>query len=227
MPNLVEMGVVRSRVIKRADAAGNGNIEPAEWNEHISEVYAELYGLVVEAGCRYFERKYAITANGSESYLEPCKILSTVAIERLDTTGRPTRLIPVPVQRRSRWIGQSPGDARRYELVDDQLFLYPKPLTGSYQWLYVPQPPDLSSFADDQKIDFVTPDGLAFVLWGVAVLGKGKGESDVTLAMAERDRLREKVEHWAQMRAFYEAQVRIVTDSEDDLDDLDDEGFYP
>jgi hypothetical protein len=65
----------------------------------------------------------------------------------------------------------------RWELVDDTIHLYPTPPSNQlYELRYVPQPPDLSTFADSDVIDVVTPDGDAFLVWGTVVMALSEVE---------------------------------------------------
>jgi hypothetical protein len=222
MPRTIEMGTLRLRCQRRADLENDGHIVAAEWNALISEAWGELHSMVCEQGDRYFETSTTITADGSESYPEPCAVLSTVCVERVLDNGRVVPLLRIPVQHRDKWVGRV-GDARKFELIDDRLHLYPKPTTGTYRWRYIPQAPELEAFADDKKVDCVSADGLAYLLWAVCVKAKSKSESNVQLAMVERDRLAEKVKFWASERVLTQSPIRTVVDSDEDDDaDYDD-----
>lgn len=110
------------------------------------------------------------------------------------------------------WSGRT-GDARRYELVDDMIYLYPTPPAGqTYELLYIPAAPDLSGYASDACVDCVIAEGEAFVIWGTLVKAKAKSESDVRLAVIERDRLAKLVDEWAKNRLMLEPSRRIVVD---------------
>jgi len=173
-----------------------------EWHRLISEMYGEVYSVVEGAGMRHFESEQTITAIGSTSYALPTDHLATIEVARvLDASGHRGRLRRLSVQERSRWIGQT-GDALCYELNGSSLTLYPKPSTGTYSHLYMPQAPDLSTAADNTVVDLVCPDGEGFLIWGVVVKAKAKSESDVQLAMAEREAHRERFTEWCALRAF-------------------------
>lgn len=207
MPRRIAMSVLRTRCKRRADVEFDEHISDAEWNALISEKYGELYGLVCEAGLRYFETTSAITATGATSYTEPSDHLATIGLDYLGSSGTRRRLKELMVHERDRLAGQT-GDALGYTLVDDQIYLYPNPSSGSYQLLYIPQSPDLSSYADGDLVDVVNPDGEAFLIWGVCVLAKSKSESDVSLAMAREDDARERLQVWAVNRSMSEGRRR-------------------
>lgn len=203
MPKRLTMGSLVTLCKQRADKENDDHISSAEWKSLISEQFGELWMHVSETGLRYFETSTTITANGSTGYTEPTDHLSTVGISRVDSSGRETPLDPLMSQDEPLFRGTT-GDARRWTLVDDSLRLYPTPSSGTYKWYYIPQPTDLSAYADADVVDVVSPLGLAYLLWGVCVKAKSKSESDVRLAMAERERLKEEVIVWAANRALTE-----------------------
>lgn len=187
------------------------SISDAEWFALISEVYGELYEIVGGVSLRYWETTHDITANGSDSYDEPDDHGKTVGLDRVNSDGTRVSLLPLMPGERARFAGQT-GDALEYAIVDDQIFLYPNPPSGSYQLLYIPQPPDISSYSGTDQIDVVCIYGEQFLLWGVAVKAKAKSESDVRLAMAERDRAGQKLMEWAAERDANEPRRRLVDD---------------
>ena len=191
---------------------GQESISTAEWKEALSTAYAELWSLVAETGLRYFESTETITADGSESYDEPAAMLSTVGVDFVvNAQGERRALYELMPQERNLYRGLT-GEAVAYELVDDQLFLHPKPSTGTYKWSYVPQPTDLSASADATTVDVVTPDGEAFLIWHVAVQAKEKEGTDSSTARQEREQARERVVQWATLRSMHNARRRMVDD---------------
>lgn len=214
MPRRLEMGTVVERCQRRADLENDGHISAAEWLALISEQYGELYALVAETGLRYFEYTSTLTTTGAAYVSEPSDHLATVRIDYLvngTTTGERRALDELMAQEQPRWSGRTASnEARAFALVDDRIYLYPTPPSGqSYEILYIPQPPDLSTFASDDCVDVVTPDGEAFLIWGVAVKALAKSESNVQLAIAEREAARERLVAWATMRAFNQPRRRI------------------
>jgi hypothetical protein len=206
------MLTLRTRCKQRCDKEHDRSISDPEWNSLLAESYGELWGIVAETGLRYWETRVTITADGSASYDEPADVMATIGVDFLEqgtTTGTRRMLDEIMVQERSRWAGVT-GEAHAYTLVDDQLFLYPTPLSGTYEWLYIPQPSDLNAFSDSDLVDVVTTDGERFLIWCTAVKALSKGENDVQLAMVERDSAREKLMQWAVLRAFNQPRRGIV-----------------
>ncbi len=219
MPRRYTLLELVTRAQRRCDREGDDTISTPEWKALISEQYGDLYSVVAEAGLRYFETTNTITTTGVASYDEPVDHLGTVSVCRvINTAGARRDLKEIMAQERSYWTGMT-GEATRYALVDDQIYLYPTPPAGqTYEMLYIPQPPDLSLYADTDVIDVVTPDGEAFLLWGVAALVAAKTQDDdrSRLALSRQDATRVRLSEWATMRAFNSPRHRVIEDDEDD-----------
>ncbi len=227
MPRRLLMGTIRTRCLQRADMETDLSVSTSETNSLISEQYGDHYSVVAAAGLRYFEKSTSFTTAGLSYLAEPVDHLSTVdTIERVvsATTGRSRRLRQLAPQERTVWTGRT-GHARRWELVDDRINLYPTPPSGDvYVLRYIPQPPDLTSYADGDVVDVVTPDGEAFLIWGVTVKLLAKSARDTSLAEREREQARGRLSEWASLRAFNDSPRTIVDD--DDDGDLYRDGSY-
>jgi hypothetical protein len=206
------MATLVTRCKQRVDKESDNSISSSEWKTLISEAFGELWGVVAESGLRYWEATQTFTADGSASYSEPSDMLALIAVDHLvdgTTTGTRRTLDEAMVQERDRWSGIT-GTARVYSLVDDQLYLWPTPASGTYEWRYIPQATDLASYGDSDAVDVVTPEGERFLIWCVAVKALAKSESDVSLALQERDQAKAALLEWATMRAFNNPRRTIV-----------------
>jgi hypothetical protein len=211
------MATLVDRCRKRCDKNGDESLSDSDLKTLISEVYGELYSTVAETGHRYFETSSTITTTGAASYSEPSDHLGTVRVERVTntTTGETSPLREVGPQEQCYWNG-STGTARVFALVDDQLYLYPKPASGeTYHILYIPQPPDLSTYADADVVDVVSPAGESFLIWGVAAIAKGQTEGDVNLALQQKEKARELVLEWAVLRSFQVGIPREIANADE------------
>lgn len=201
------------RCQRRADMESNSLIGNGEWKALISEQYGDLYSVVASAGLRYFETTYAFTTTGAAFIAEPIDMLATVGVDYIaNASGQRDSLSELMTTERQYLAGLT-GTAQAYSLVDDRLMLYPVPPAGQqYEWLYIAQSPDLTTLADIDCVDLVTPDGEAFLMWGVTVKALAKSESDVQLALAERESARVRLCDWATLRAFNSARRRVIAD---------------
>lgn len=187
------MGTLVTRCQQRCDLVNDDHIATAEWKSLISEAYGEMWSEVSGAGDRYFETSTTITASGAASYDEPEGHYKTISVTRVDVSGGECPLTELTSHEEVHAKG-SAGYAQYWTLVDDQLYLYPVPSSGTYRWRYLQQPTDLSQYADDDIVDCVTPAGESFLVAAVAVLALGKREKNVQLWIAERERHRERLQ---------------------------------
>jgi hypothetical protein len=201
---------------RRADKEFDDQISADEWKALISEQYGDLYAVVASAGLQYFEHTLSITTDGTARFDEPDDHMSTISLDRIvDSSGRRRVVRSIVAQERAAWAGRSGSEAQVYALVDGYFYFYPTPPAGqTYELLYIPQPPDLGVYLDSDIVDVVTPDGQAFLVWGVTVKALSKSESDVRLAIAEREGARERLLGWAADRAFLEPR-RTYVDEDD------------
>lgn len=228
------MADLRTRSLQQVDLDTDGaNKDPTILNPIMSRVYGGLYTTVAGACRRYFEFSSILTTTGTAQVAEPVDHLSTVdTILRVLTPSNPTasrlrRLKQIGSQERARWAGRT-GHARRWEMVDDQINLYPTPPAGDmYEIRYVAQPPDLSTFADGDAVDVVTPDGEDFFVWGCAVALLARMRMDVTLALQEREAARERLKEWAIDRSIEDKpRGYFEEDDDDDFGGIRSEGSY-
>ncbi len=205
MPRRFTLDAIRTACKQQVDLENHAVISDAEWAGYISRAYGELWTIVFESGLQYFEYATTLTTDGTNQLSEVSDHLSTVALSYLEngTTGRIADLRELQPQERAGVSGQTGDRARYFALVDDKIYLYPTPPTGQqYQLRYVPQPPDISTFASDNCIDVVTPDGHDFLIWSVAVRACAKTEADPVLCIRERDAARERFTQTVRLRSL-------------------------
>ena len=207
------------RCQRRVDQENSALIARTEWCNLISEAYGELYTIVFEAGLEYFEYTQTLTTTGASTLSEVTDHLSTVALSclRIGTTDQWKDLRELMAQERSQVSGMTGSYPTSFALVDDLIYLYPTPPAGlTLQMRYVPQPPDLVEFnaAQNVLVDVVTPDGLAFLIWCVAVKAIAKAEADASLAIQEREQARERFTTSGQLRALNAPRRRIMDDGD-------------
>jgi len=215
------MGQLVGMCKRRADKENDGQIGQTfstEWQEMISELYGDLHAAVSQTGARYFETEADITATGAASYALPSAHMATVGVDYvLDAAGRRRELGELMVQERGYFAGQT-GAACMWAFTGTNIALYPKPSSGTYKHIYVPQPTDYSAAGDGTAIDLINNDGLKFVVWGVTSIAMHKGDADQQRAMFERDAARERLVEWAVLRALTMPKRRVVRET--DLGDL-------
>jgi len=209
MPLRIQMDRLIAICRRRVDMKTNQARTDADFKELISEQYGDLWGVVSENGGRYFETSVTFTADGSEYYTEPVDHLSSVRMARVLSDGREQPLLEVEARDEWRFKGMT-GDAYKYTIVDDSVYLYPRPSSGTYKLYYIQQATDLSQYADDDVVDVVNAYGLKFLAWGVAVMVHGELEGSATLAIAERDKAHGQLLDWCVNRVLNAPRLRVI-----------------
>lgn len=206
------MGTLIGLCQRRADMENDDHVDSDEWKEIISEVYGELHGAVAETGARYFETEATITADGSASYSLPSDHLSTVGVDFVtDGAGHRRELAELMIQERGLVLGNT-GEAFFFAFTGTSIALYPKPSSGTYKHIYVPQPTDYSSVGNGTSIDVICNEGLRFLVWGAAAIALHKAEMNQQRAMAEREVAHARLVEWATRRALQMPKRRIVNE---------------
>lgn len=218
MPRNVLMGTLVTRGKQRCDMEHDDSISTAEWKSMFSELYGELCSAVDGTGLRYFESAHAFSADGSATYDLPDDHLSTIGVDLLYAGAPPRPLVDLMVQERGHFPPIPSGEAVGYMVVAQTIRLYPSPASGNYEMLYIPQPADIADLADDQNVDVVVEAGLAFLLWGVKVIAMDKSESELAVAIRERDRAKTRVIEWAADRAITQPRRHVSNMPADDCD---------
>lgn len=212
MPRRLLMGDIRTRAQRRCDKENDPSVITAEWNALLNEQYGELWSIVSQTGLRYFETVATFVTTGAAFVAEPSDHYETVGVNRVYADGTRGTLDEAMAQEIPDLQGLA-GDAFKYSLIDDRVYLFPTPPAGqTYELLYVPQPTDISGFADSSVVDVVTPDGEAFLVWGTCVKAMHKSESDVTLAVQEREQARVRFTEEVQLRALNSSRRRVVAE---------------
>jgi hypothetical protein len=211
------LGTLVLTVKQLAGKEGDDSIGNPEWRRRIGRAYAtEIHGRCLEVGMNQFEAEQTITADGSSTYALPNAYLSTIGVEfQVDSGGRRRPLDPIMPQERAGWVGQSGGEAAVYLPIGTNISLYPKPSSGTYFHIYVPQPTDYTASDDSTSIDLITADGEEALLWKVVSESMDKSESNARTAEGRYDRARERFDLFlAQHRHVHEPR-RTITDYPD------------
>lgn len=212
MPRSYTLTNLIRRAQRRCDMEGDPSIPDDEWAEMISEAYGELYTIVFESGLEYFERALQVTTTGAQTIGEPVDHLSTVQVLYLAdaSTKRYVALRELMAQERAMFSGSvfTSSRSQAFSLVDRLIYLYPTPPAGQvYEIRYVPQPPDL---IEPANVDVVTPDGLSFLIWNVAVMASAKVETDAQLALSRLEAARARFTEGVGLRALNAPRRRIL-----------------
>lgn len=205
------LGTLVSRAQQRAEREGDGQLDPTEYKDLISEKYGEMHALVSEKDPTYFATEVTIDLG---SLALPTNYLSTLGVTYVfDTVGDRRRPLdgPVSPQQRDGLVGLSTGGPALFYALDPAVIaLFPAVTSGTYKHRYLPQPTDYSGSADSTAIDVINVYGRQFILWGVAAVARAKGGEDPTFAERQEAKALTQLEYWACQRALTHAPHRSI-----------------
>lgn len=214
MPRLVEMGTLITRAQLLADKENDDHISSAAWRLFAHLVYnADVYSTVESTGLRYFEYEETLTTTGAAYVSEPDDHGKTVRLDHVASATDVRQLHQVMPGEEARLASLTGTEPVYYAAIDDRIYLYPTPSSGlTLKLRYIPQPPDLTTYADDDLIDVVSPDGEACLTWGMAAMAKARASQDASLHLAKQAEHRQKLLEYAAERSMTQPQRRTVTD---------------
>ena len=200
---------IRTQVRQRADMTASQFVTDSELNGWINSSYAELYDLLVtKFGNDYFVQLYSFQTNQNvERYDLPSDFYKLLGVDLQLTTGGPSdgyiTLRPFTFAERNRyatanaqtWIGVT---NLRYRLNGSKLWFTPTPQASqNIRLWYVPRVVPLVNDAD-------VADGvsgwLEYVIVDVAIKALQKEESDVSVFLAQKGALIQRIEAAAENR---------------------------
>jgi len=206
---VMTLAEIRTQVRQRADMTASQFVTDSELNGWINSSYAELYDLLVtKFGNDYFVELYSFTTtNGTERYDLPSNFYKLLGVDLQLTPGAADdgyiTLRPFTFSERNRyatanaqtWIGVT---NLRYRLNGSKLWLTPTPQQSQQLRLwYVPR---VSPLANDADVADGVSGWLEYVIVDVAIKALQKEESDVSVFLAQKGALIQRIEAAAENR---------------------------
>jgi hypothetical protein len=219
---LMTLAEIRTACQQRADMVGSSFVSSSEWTSYINNSLFELYDLLVQKyGADYYVKQSptAITTDGTnDKYALASDFYKLLGVDLLvsgsGATAKYISLRPFAFAERNDFSG--PGYVQfcrtnlRYRLNGAYLWFAPFPPSGlTLRPQYVPRMTALSAEGD-------TSDGISgwleYVIVDAAMKALQKEESDVSVLMAEKQMLIQRIESTAANRdAGNPATVADVT----------------
>lgn len=206
----VSLGQIRLYAQQRADMVNSDYITTQEWNTYINHSYNELYDMLVQVyGDEYFVSSTAFQTDGRVpgNYPLPANIYKLMGV---DLGVSPTNfawitLRKFPFIQRNRYLyGNMPatvfpcGTNLKYRMVGSNIELIPNPQANqTVQLWYVPRP--LTLLADSDILDAVSGWDEVIVV-DAAIKALNKEESDVSVLMAQKQALIQRIQSAASNR---------------------------
>jgi hypothetical protein len=195
-------------------------VSDSELTTHVNNSGCELHECLVTADI-YSVATQTLTITGAESYSLDAAFFRVLQVVRVDgDTLIPLRQIDV--RQRTNFLTNEQPDAGAWLLMGSSIYLYPKPSSGTYKVLYIPQWTALSSGSDSVTI----PNGWdEYIVVDCAIKCLAKEESGTDHLQAERDRLLERIYAAAHHRQWADpAQVQLIDEYEYAADPAD---YFP
>ena len=195
------LGALRLAAQQRADRVGSNFVSLPEWNSYINQSATELYDLLVtQYEDYYLAAPYTITADGvSQQYALPANFYKLMGVD-LQIAGASNAYISLhkfDFIERNRYIypGASSSSAAlfslRYRLLGNTIFTIPAASSGqTLRVWFIPRLPSL--LQDTDTLDGI--DGWTeYVICDAAIKALQKEESDVSVLMAQKAALVERI----------------------------------
>jgi hypothetical protein len=226
MANTVTLADLKLRARERADMVNSNFISDSELNSFVNSAYSELYDLIVSRFEDYYTTSTSATvASGASSIPLPSDFYKFRGLDRAinASTGDYYSVDKFNFrERNSRNRGLLTSTrgvtSVEYRLVGSVIELTPEnSAPGTYKLWYVPTFTRLTTDTD-------TVDGIngyeEYIVVDAAIKMLSKEESDVSVLVAEKRVLAQRIEDMAQQRDMDQAEV--ITDSYSDNDSFGD-----
>jgi len=214
---------LRTQARQRADKVNSGYILDSELNQYINNSAAELYDLLVGAyGNDYYMKTYTFQVNNTDrEYPLPSDFYK---LEGIDLYINPSRFITLKqfmfnergrYQDGSNWAAIVAIQGPRYHLKNNVIEFNPSP-PGQYKMnmFYVPELPEMI-------LDTDTFDGIngweEYIIVDAAIKMLQKEESDVSVFLAQKAALKERINTMAENRDI--GHSFVVNDVQRDWND--------
>lgn len=205
--NTLTLTALTTQIQERADMVNSNFVSSAEWTAYINQSYQELYDILVQKyGDDYFVSNSTFVTDGvNQLFSLPADFqkLLGVDLQLSTTTDSFVTLRPFNFSDRNRYSVPNFQSFygvtnMRYRLQGSNLWLTPIPASGqTIQVWYVPQLQPLVSGSD---IANNLGGWLEYVIVDVCIKALAKEESDVSVFMAQKQALIQRIEAAAENR---------------------------
>lgn len=200
---MANLGTIRTAAILRADMANSGFLSINEWNANINQSGGELYGII----CRSYE-SYCIASNtftvvggvGNNTITLPSNYNKFMGLQRTSGSENVT-LDPIPYKERNSPRIQRPyyyGSSMPYSyyyIMGTTIYIVPAQVSGgSYTLDFIPTLSTLVNDSDSWDGYYMSTNGWhEYVVIDAAIKAMQKEESDVSVLMAQKQAMAERI----------------------------------
>lgn len=195
---------IREQSRQRADMVGSQFVTDSEWNLYINQSYKELYDLLVTVYEDYYVEQDTFTTDGStQRYDLPTDFYKALGV---DCSLGPNNNAKVTLQKfdfveRNRYVYPNITSTfmgvfnLRYRINGSKLMFIPTPSSGQTITLwYIPR---VSTLLNDTDIADGVNGWTEYIIVDAAIKAMQKQESDVSVLMAQKQMLKQRIEESA------------------------------
>lgn len=192
-----------------SEAATVYDTTTSELTQMIQSSIEDFYDLLIEAwGNDYVFEEYSFsTTPNVKDYALPDDYYKFVGLDYVDSSGRVYPCKRFLFREREKYNNQSSGNNQgynlRYRLLGNNIRLLPMPTSAFTMLLYYIPVPTVP-IKNTDSFDFIQG-WEDFVVWDCVIKCLSKEESDVTVAMTERNKVEEKIMKMRENRDANEA----------------------
>ena len=192
----VTVASLETRARRRADMINRNFVTSAEWLQYLNDGYKELYDILVARFEDWYTESLEFSvASGVESYDLPANFYKLRGLDRSAGAGEYITLRPFNFNDRNvkgGLIRRTRLSDVEYRIMRDTLIFEPRDRAlGDYRMWYVPRANDLTVSSD-------TVDGVngweEYIVLVAAIKALQKEESDVSVLLAEKGSLYQRIE---------------------------------
>lgn len=204
----MSLGQLRLTAQQRADRVGSPFVTVPEWNTYINQSYFELYDMLVQAyGNEYFvAAPYQFTTDGSVGYDLPSDFYKLLGVD-LNVNSANNAWVTITkfnfIDRNRYVYPQNNVNALgvpglRYRMLGSQISFIPQPSSGQVlQLWYIPR---MSQLLQDTDMCDGVSGWTEYIIVDAAIKALQKEESDVSVLMAQKQALIDRIQAAAENR---------------------------
>ncbi len=149
MSRTVTGGTLLTACRRRSDTENDTHIADAEIYEYMSNWLAELHELLIGSGLAYAEKTKTIVSTGANKYPLGSDVLSIIRVDHVASADDVRPVVEIDVRDIHRVSRTHQERALFFRHVQDNLHLYPPPLSGQvYEVIYWPVAATLTTMTD-------------------------------------------------------------------------------
>ena len=218
----VSLGTLKTAVRQRSNMEDSEFVSDSELTRYINQSLSELYDLVVGSYEDYYLDTLTFTYTSDDGYALPQVDFYKLRLVEFQSGSDWLTIhrYQLPNKNRRALAMNIYGESRQYRISGDKIVMLPLgAATGVYRITFVPLFEALAVDADTTSMSFAGWD--EYVVVDAAIKCLQKEESDVSILMAQKMMLKQRIESMSANRDANEPESIIDVHGVSDYDDCD------